>query len=280
MNSSQLESRSSVDNKFIEAVAHTSDIIRILFESLNVIFSEITLTFTKDGVYLFSTNEQKILTVHLILDHFERYFCKELFNASMNCLYFYKMIKTCTQDDVITFIIETPQATELIVKCENHKNKYISYFKINLLDIDYVQPQNTMVPKIEFDVEVTIPSKQFQKICKNMFHLSDTLQIETTKQQITFSCVGDYASQKTVFTQDTDSKMNMCHSKDNIGGHKIISGQYDLSYLMLFNKCANMSPLMTLFLKNDLPLIVRYGVSTLGYIYFYVMPKIVKDTID
>lgn len=266
-----------MSSKYIEAIAPASDTIRILFESLKDIFTEITLPFTKNGVVMSATNTSKNLSVYLILNKFDAYTCKETFNVSINCLYFYKMIKTCTQDDVISFIIENSKSTELIVKCENSKTKCTNVFKINLLDLDTIPPQPYVSDSPEYDVMVTIPSKQFQKICKNMYHLSDTLCIETTKQQISFFCTGDYASQKTTFAYDADNKIGFNFSADNTNGKRIISGIYDLGYLMLFNKSSNLTNSLTLFLKNNSPLVLRYGVANLGFIYFYVSQKQTKD---
>ena len=57
--------------------------------------------------------------------------------------------------------------------------------------------------------------------------------------------------------------MQYLQKQDN---DKIIQGEFSLKNLSYFIKCTNLCNQIEMFLENDLPLIVKYNVATLGEI--------------
>ena len=54
---------------------------------------------------------------------------------------------------------------------------------------------------------------------------------------------------------------------------EIVQGIFELRYLIIFTKCTNLCSDVTLYLKNDYPLIVRYSIGFLGEIKLVLSPK-------
>ena len=54
--------------------------------------------------------------------------------------------------------------------------------------------------------------------------------------------------------------------KQKQSSSKIIQGEFSLKNLGYFIKCTNLSPQVEMYLANDLPLVVKYDVASLGSI--------------
>ena len=58
---------------------------------------------------------------------------------------------------------------------------------------------------------------------------------------------------------------------------EIVQGLFSLKHLLLFTKCTNLSNSIEIFIKNDYPMIIRYGVANLGEIKRCLSPKLYSD---
>jgi len=54
--------------------------------------------------------------------------------------------------------------------------------------------------------------------------------------------------------------------------NKIIQGEFSLKNLSYFIKCTNLCNSIEIYLENDLPLIVKYSVASLGEIKLGLAP--------
>jgi hypothetical protein len=54
---------------------------------------------------------------------------------------------------------------------------------------------------------------------------------------------------------------------------EIVQGLFELRFLMIFTKCTNLCNTVTLYLKNDYPLIIKYDISVLGQIKLVLSPS-------
>ena len=120
--------------------------------------------------------------------------------------------------------------------------------------------ENFQIPAVEFDAVITLPSSDFQKICRDMYNLGDNMEIRSYGEQISFACTGDIASQTTTIGQSDIGGLSVITENTS----NIVQGIYALKYLVLFTKCTNLCNTIELFLKNDYPLIIRYNVANLG----------------
>jgi hypothetical protein len=54
---------------------------------------------------------------------------------------------------------------------------------------------------------------------------------------------------------------------------EIVQGLFELRFLIIFTKCTNLCSTVTLYLKNDYPLIVKYSIAMLGEIKLVLSPS-------
>jgi proliferating cell nuclear antigen len=252
----------------VEAKTVQTSAIRTLVEALKCILVEMNLIFDHEGVKMLAMDNTRIVLVHLRLaaDKFEKYTCNtQRLIVGLNTDHLYRVVKTATNDDTLTFYVERNDPNHLGILLENGEKKQRTRYSLNLLDRD--EP-NIQMPETEFGARITMPSVDFQKICRDMVLLmAKTLEIKSVNNTLTFSCKGQFATRTTVLgDSDSEFSIQKKHSEE------IISGNYSLPHLVLFTKCTNLSNNMEVYMKNDWFLMIKYVVANLGEIKLCLMP--------
>ena len=86
--------------------------------------------------------------------------------------------------------------------------------------------------------------------------------------ELIFKCSGGFA-QAEVRRAESDGSMEYIIKQDN---SKIIQGEFSLKNLSYFIKCTNLCSSIEIYLENDLPLVVKYNVASLGEIKLCLAP--------
>lgn len=253
----------------VEAKTVQTSAIRTLTEALKCILVEMSLLFDKDGIRMVAMDQTRTVLVHLRLhsDKFEQYSYNHnssKFVIGVNTDHLYRIIKTASNDDTVTFYIEKDDPNTLGILLEDGEKKQVTRYKLNLLDRD--EPDITL-PDTEFSTHVTMPSLDFQKICRDMTLLgAKTSEIQNVGSSLTFSCKGHFASRTTVMG-DSENEFSI-QKKEN----EIVSGTFSLPHLVLFTKCTNLCNNLEIHMKNGWFLMIRYVVANLGEIKLCLMP--------
>ena len=250
-----------------------SSAIRVLIEALKEILTDTNLEFDSENIKVIAMDPSHTVLVHLLLNSckFERYYCPNKLLIGIKTINLFKLIKALQNNDILTLFIEKNNTNQLGIRMENGEANQITQYKMNLMDLNQ---DNISIPPIEFESVITLPSNNFQKICRDMFNLSDNIEITTYGQQITFKCKGDIADQETSIGQSQSSGMSLVKNENE---NEIIQGMFSLKYLVLFTKCTNLSSSIELYLKNDYPLIIRYQVANLGEVKLCLAPVSIHD---
>lgn len=248
--------------KLLEIKTVQTGAFRILIESVKEILSEANFEFSPTGIRLQKTNHSNTILVYLKLnaENFDSYYCKEKINVGISMINFFKLIKTMGNNDTLTLSMDDDDTSKLSLIIENTSKKSTTHYKLNLLDINENEFEITPT---KYPSVITMPSQDFQKICRDMHNLSDKIEIKTVKNQIQFYCKGDFAECEKVI-RESDSGMNFSHTEQDT----ITQGMYSLSSLVLFTKCTNLCNSIQLYFKNDFMLTVKYSCANLGEIKF------------
>ena len=200
------------------------------------------------------------------LKNFEHYHCESKKILGINMLNFFKLIKTMGNSDTLSLYLERDNESVLGIRIENSEKNTTTNYTLNLMDL---HEENIQIPPAVFDSVITMPSVDFQKICRDMHNLADNLEIKSTENQLIFSCKGHFASQETSIGE-TNSGLSFVKNENP---DEIVQGIFALKHLVLFSKCTNLCNSIELFLKNDYPLILKYSVASLGDIKLCLAPK-------
>lgn len=168
--------------------------IRTLFEVLKEIVHDVCLRVDSTGVKLLTLDGARCALVYMRLraDAFEEFKCDGTFNLGLNMASMFKLVKTSGSHDTITLYMDSSTNNELGIKIQNSEKNSVTDFKLKLLDVD---DEIITLPDVEFDSVITMPSAFFQRLCRDMLNISDTMIIKSTGNKLVLGCNGDFARQ-------------------------------------------------------------------------------------
>lgn len=244
---------------------------RTLMAALKDILLETNIIFTKDGIKIINMDKSHTILVHLSLEahNFELYQCKmDKIIIGVNMFHLFKLINSIDNDDTLTIYIEEADYTDGIVqylglKFENGSIKQHKIQKLRLIEPD---TDELAVPDVKFSSVLNLPSADFQKIIRDLSCISDKIEIKSIATQdgveLIFKCTGGFA-QAEIRRTESDGNMEFIKKQDV---SKIIQGEFSLKNLSYFIKCTNLCSQIEIYLENNLPLVVKYNVASLGVI--------------
>ena len=247
-----------------------SSAFRILIEALKEILTDANMEFNETGLRIVAMDASHTVLVHVKLDskNFEKFYCPKRIVLGMSMLNLFKLIKTTGNNDTLAIYVEKNDPNRLGIQINNTDKNTITKYKLNLMDL----PEDSIkIPPAEFDSVITMPSSDFQKICRDMNNLSDSIDIKCFGHSIIFSCKGDFATQETHISETIAGLEFIKNNKSN----EIIQGVFLLKYLVLFTKCTNLCNSIEMYLKNDYPLIINYSCASLGSIKLCLAPQVI-----
>jgi len=256
---------------FILKTVQTSA-IRVLIEAIKEIITDANIMISKTGLKIMTMDPSHTILIHLKLDaeKFEKFYCEKDVTIGISMLCLFKLIKIMSNNDTLTLYVEKDDINRLGIKIENGEKNSLTNFKLNLMDLpkDYID-----IPPASFESVLTMPSNDFQKICRDMNQIADNLEIKSIENQLIFSCKGDFATQETIIGE---TNLGLAFIKNN-QPKEVVQGIFALKHLVLFTKCTNLCPTIEIYLKNDYPLIIKYGIASLGDIKLCLAPKNMED---
>lgn len=247
----------------LEITTVQSSAIRILFESLKDVLTDVNIHANSQGIKIVSMDGSKSAIVHvkLLASQFEKFECPTPVVMGVNMLSLFKILKSIKNNDVITFIV-TNDTTKLIIKIQNKEKQTEIISTLKLLDID----ENLLhIPNIEFDSILTIPASDFQNHIRDLSVISNEITIKTDEESIILEVDGDFASQSI--------KINKKSTNITLDRSKETCNTFNLKYLLLFTKSSNLCNTIEVYLKSNFPIIILYDVANLGQLKFCLAPK-------
>jgi len=246
---------------------------RTLMTALKDILLETNISFQKDGIRIINMDKSHTILAHLYLnaDNFEYYECKkDKIIIGVNMFHLFKLINSIDNDDTLTIYIENNDyvdgiTSHLGLKFENGDIKQCKTQKLRLIEPDLEELQ---VPDVTFSSIINLPSSDFQKIIRDLSCISDKLEIKSVSNELIFKCSGQFASAE-IHRAESDGSMEFIVKQD---ASKIIQGEFSLKNLGYFIKCTNLCSQIEIYLENDLPLVVKYNVASLGEIKLALAP--------
>jgi proliferating cell nuclear antigen len=246
---------------------------RTLMTALKDILLETNISFQPDGIRIINMDKSHTILAHLYLDakNFEFYECKrDKIIIGVNMLHLFKLINTIDNDDTLTIYIENADYVDGIVsylalKFENGDIKQRKMQKLRLIE---PEQEELEYPDVKFSSIINLPSADFQKIIRDLSCISDKLEIKSVGNELIFKCNGQFASAE-IHRTESDGSMGFILKQDS---SKVVQGEFSLKNLGYFIKCTNLCSQIEIYLENDLPLVVKYYVASLGMIQLCLSP--------
>ena len=247
--------------------------IRNTITAIKDILTDATITFTKNGLKIINFDKTHTILVNVILHahKFEKYVCHpDKIIVCANTLHLFKVISTMSNDDTLSMYIEKSDyhdgvVSHLGLQYDNGSIRQCYNQKLRLIEPD---TEELVVPDVEYSTVINLPSADFQKIIRDLNGISDRIEIKSVGNDLMFSCEGNFASSR-ILRSESDGFMNFIQKPD---ASVIIQGEFSLKSLSHFIKCTPLCTNLEMYLGNDLPLIVKYDVASLGEIKLCLAP--------
>lgn len=247
---------------------------RQLTEAIKDILTDANLELNAQGLKIMAMDGTHTILVHLELhaNRFEEFYCPQKHILGINMINFFKLVKTMSNDESIVLFMTKSDTTKLGIEILNGKKQMTTRYSLNLIELD-IKP--IPIPPVQFSSIIMMPSLDFQKIIRDMHTLGEIVGIQSASNELTFRCKGEYAEQETVFNIGGTGEGSSAPSTTST---EIVQGNFFLKHLVRFTKCTSLCSDISLFLKNDYPIIVEYDVAGLGVIRLALAPALVKPT--
>lgn len=247
--------------------------VRNMITAIKDILTDATITFTKNGLKIinFDKTHTILVNVNLHASNFEYFNCNpEKIIVCANTLHLFKVISTLSNDDTLTMYIDKNDyhdgvVSHLGLQYDNGEIKQCYCQKLRLIDPDM---EELVVPNVEYSTIINLPTTDFQKIIRDLNGISDRIEIKSVGNDLIFSCDGNFASSR-IYRSESDGNMEFLHKND---ASTVIQGEFSLKSLSHFIKCTPLCSHLEMYLGNDLPLIVKYDVASLGEIKLCLAP--------
>jgi proliferating cell nuclear antigen len=269
---------STIDSSFNEGNVLTIKTVQIapfrtLMTALKDILLETNITFQPDGIRIINMDKSHTILAHLFLaaPNFEFYECKKSkIVIGVNMFHLFKLINSIDNDDTLTIYIENSDyvdgiVSHLALKFENGEIKQCKTQKLRLIE---PEPEELEYPDVKFSSIINLPSADFQKIIRDLSCISEKLEIKSVGNELIFKCSGQFASAE-IHRAESDGSMGFVLKQES---SKVIQGEFSLKNLGYFIKCTNLCNQIEVYLENDLPLVVKYDVASLGSIKLCLAP--------
>ncbi|GFP87643.1 proliferating cell nuclear antigen large form [Phtheirospermum japonicum] len=145
----------------------------------------------------------------------------------------------------------------------------IADFEMKLMDID---SEHLGIPESEYEAIVRMPSAEYARICRD---LSAIVVISVTKQGVRFSTRGDIGTANIVCRQN--ASLDKPEDATVIEMESSVTQTFALRYMNSFAKATPLSNQVTIRLSSELPVVVEYKIADMGYLRFYLAPKIEEE---
>ncbi|KAK9475462.1 proliferating cell nuclear antigen, N-terminal domain-containing protein [Dipodascopsis tothii] len=238
------------------------DAARELVQDCNIDCSE-------NGLALQAMDSSHVSLVSLLLsaEGFSEYRCDRNITLGINLNSLTKILRCGANEDVLT--LEADDSPDsLTIRFENTQQDRMSEYALKLMDIDQ---EHLGIPETDFSVTITMPSAEFQRICRDMQQISESLTIEASKDGVKFSCEGDIGTG--AVTLRSSNNMDKPELSTIIDLSEPVSLTLSTKYLLNFCKATGLSNQVTLKMVDERPMLVEYPMTS-GYLRFFLAPKL------
>jgi len=254
-----------------EARLSQAGLLKKILDSIKDLVTDANFDCSSNGISLQAMDSSHVSLVSLLLraDGFEHFRCDRALSLGINLGAMAKILKCAGNDDIVTLKADD-NGDSVTFMFESPNQDKISDFELKLLEID---SEHLGIPDTEYKATVKMSSQEFQRICRDLTILGDTVLVSATKEGVKFSVSGDLGNGNITCreTSEVDAKQEEITS---VKLEEPVQLTFALRYLNFFTKATGLSNSVNLSMSKDVPLVVEYRINDLGYVRYYLAPKI------
>lgn len=261
-------------NFVFEARLIQGHIFKKIVEAMKDLVTDANLECSESGLSLQAMDSSHVALCALLLrpDCFGLFRCDRAMSLGVNFGSLSKILRCAGNDDVMTMKAED-DADSVSFMFENPNQDKITDFEMKLMDID---SEHLGIPDTEYKAIISLPAGEFQRICRDLSVLGDTCVISASKDGIKFSVSGDLGTGN-IALKETSGSDEKPENTTTIEIEEAIELTFALRYLNFFTKATPLSSKVYIKMAQDVPLVVEYKIESVGYIRYYLAPKIDEE---
>lgn len=185
-----------------------------------------------------------------------------------------KVLKCSGNDDIVTLKANDDGDTVTFM-FESPKEDRVSDFELKLMDID---SEHLGIPDTDYCATVTMPASEYARIVRDLSSIGDTVTISATKDGVKFTTSGDIGTANVTVRQNTTADKK--EDQTVIELKEPVALTFALRYLTSFSKATPLATHVTLSMTRELPVMVEYAMTDMGYLRYYLAPKIEDEEME
>ncbi|KAI7091225.1 Proliferating cell nuclear [Hortaea werneckii] len=254
----------------LEARLEQAQLLKKVVDAIKDLVQDCNFDCNDSGIALQAMDNSHVALVSMMLksESFSPFRCDRNIALGINLTSLQKVLRCAQNEDILTLKAEdAPDVVNMVF--ESADSDRLSEYDIKLMDIDQ---EHLGIPDTEYAATINMPSSEFQRICRDLTALSESVSIECTKEGVKFACNGDIGSGAVTLRSHTDVEKPDRNVEINLS--EPVALTFSLKYLVNFCKASGLSDSVRLCLSNEVPLLVEYALSNNSYLRFYLAPKI------
>lgn len=258
----------------IEAVLKNGDILRKIMGAIGDLVTDGNFDCSEKGISLQAMDSSHVSLVSMILrkEGFDPWTCQNDCQIGIHLEHLNKVLKCMGAKDELEFRYkEGADEAEFVFKSPDEGK--VAHFSLKLMEID---SEHLGIPDTEYKASVRMSATEFQRICRDLAVLGDTLKISVNKDDVQFSVNGDIGKGQMTLRSSTASD-GMEEEVTDVDCSEPVSQTFAMRYLNFFTKATGLSKAVRLSMSPEVPLMVEYAIDEIGYVRYYLAPKIEED---
>ncbi|ORY27996.1 proliferating cell nuclear antigen, N-terminal domain-domain-containing protein [Naematelia encephala] len=194
----------------LEARLKQASVLKKLLDAIKELVTDGNLDCTDEGIALQAMDNSHValVSLKLVAEQFESYRCDRNMPLGVNLTSLTKILKCAKDNDVVT-LKAADDADSLGLVFESPKEDRVGEYEMKLMDIDQ---EHLGIPDTNYDATITMSSSEFQRICRDLAALGESVKIEASKEGVRFSSEGEVGNGSVLLKQSA--------GQDRSGGSK------------------------------------------------------------
>jgi len=253
-----------------EARLAQGSLLKKVLESIKDLLNEGTWDCNSSGMSLQAMDSSHVSLVSLMLrsDGFDTYRCDRNLSMGINLSSMSKILRCAGNDDAIT-VKAGDNADTVTFMFESPNAEKVSDYEMKLMDLD---AEHLGIPETDYSCVIKMPAAEFQRICRDLSQIGESVIICCTKEGVKFSASGDLGTGNVKLAQTAN--VDKEEEAVIIEMQEAVTLTFALRYLNFFTKATPLSGQVSLSMSPEVPLVVEYKIGDMGYVRYYLAPKI------
>jgi proliferating cell nuclear antigen len=287
-------------------ILHASTFKEVM-EALKDAFPDGKFICTKQGIFAHMMGPSHILftSLHWHVSAFQHYTCTRDLALHFSITQMAKVLKLAAPNDYLSLSVPTnvpaskkkktkraeggattttsTTSTTTVVEQEPDKLQLTITSMDGKKDIDVefhlmdVEQDELDIPEHTFDCVVTLSSQRFRETISQLRDLGDVCEIRIEPNRVSFSTQNETNGRIDVHLNRDASVDSKQIDLVKIECAKTIKKAFTMNQLVHMCKAAMFSPQVQLKLSSDFPLCVHYEKEAVGYLTYYLAPKMENE---